>query len=72
MKKEKLEKSRKIYSKIASFAFLAIPIGLLVWLFDPVGWKLSVGGIIVFLTMLLFVYGIDCSISNLDESGDDK
>jgi len=46
---------KKLVERIGGVAFLAIPAGLIAWLFWPLGWKISVVGFIVFTTIVLML-----------------
>lgn len=43
----------KINKTIGHFAFLAIPGGLISWLFWADGWKITIAGIVVFVTLTI-------------------
>jgi len=70
IKKEVKARIEKKLDRIRTFggvAFLLIPGGLLAWLFWPSGWKVSVAGLIVYLTVLIFVYAAKEKIKDLEQ-----
>lgn len=52
---------KKIITKIGEISFLAIPAGLISWIFWADGWKVTVVGTIVFVTMCILRYAIENS-----------